>query len=173
MRKSTIILFLMSLFYANAELPEYFTVHEADGTVTSYSISKLDKITFDADASGGIGVYVEGKESADRYPYQGRFGMTFETEKIGVNGDESSIVAVETDDSSLLLTYDPIAEIVSAVSSESVQSLHVYNVSGQAVKAVSSEADRVNISVSDLKQGVYVVRAITDNETQCIKIIKR
>lgn len=173
MRKSTIVLSLMSVFCAHAELPKYFTVHRADGTMTSYTISKLDKIIFDADASGGIGVFVNGKDSADEYPYGGRFGMTFETEKAGIDGDESSIVDVEAGASGLLLTYDSMTEIVSAVSAESILSLQVYSVSGQAVKAESTDDDCVTLSVADLKQGVYVVRAITDKEAQCIKIVKR
>jgi hypothetical protein len=51
--------------------------------------------------------------------------------------------------------------------------IEIYNPSGQTVKKVKSERkDRLQIDLSDLVNGVYIIRIQTDNNEVVRKIIK-
>lgn len=66
---------------------------------------------------------------------------------------------------------NPATELLNIISENEIQNVEVYNIEGQLVKSFSGNVN--NIGVSDLNNGLYLVKIYTENGTATHKFIKK
>ena len=68
---------------------------------------------------------------------------------------------------------NPVSNLLTVETSESINQASVYNSSGQLVKQIrESNGGLLQINVQDLESGMYVLKVETDNNTFVERIVK-
>lgn len=67
---------------------------------------------------------------------------------------------------------NPVSNILNLSDSQEISSVELYNIFGQNVKFLKTSATSVQVDMSDLPSGVYLVRAFSNNQFKVIKVIK-
>lgn len=65
---------------------------------------------------------------------------------------------------------NPVKGLLHVATSQTPRSISVYNTNGQQVLQVSN-TDELNFST--IPSGLYIVKIVTDNNTQTVKVLKR
>lgn len=68
---------------------------------------------------------------------------------------------------------NPIVDVLSVSYSEKIIQIEVFDLLGKRVKVLSTSQDNVQINLSDLASGTYMIQLKTDSKTQFIKVIKK
>ena len=66
---------------------------------------------------------------------------------------------------------NPATDVLNVLSENAIRQVEIYNAQGQLVKA--SDGNVESISISNLTEGLYFVKVITDNGTSTHKIVKK
>ena len=79
----------------------------------------------------------------------------------GISSAEEKPFGIRINSHDLSLQINPDAQI---------QSVSLYNMNGQLIKTISKPAATTNIPISDFKQGIYILKVVTSNESYTNKI---
>lgn len=109
-------------------------------------------------------------------------GVTYYAVIIGTNGCPSLPFAVtvdiflsndEFDKDGLKYYPNPVNDILNIDYVESIKFVEVFDLLGKRVKTLDTNDKNVQIDLSDLASGTYMVQLKTDSKTQFIKVIKK
>ncbi|OIQ21019.1 MAG: hypothetical protein BM557_04460 [Flavobacterium sp. MedPE-SWcel] len=67
---------------------------------------------------------------------------------------------------------NPVNDILNVEFDESITSVIVYNLLGQPVMERITNSDKVQVNMSSLSAGTYIVRAVSGNQTTSFKVLK-
>ena len=67
---------------------------------------------------------------------------------------------------------NPVKDIFEIKSINNINSIEVYTVLGQLVNSISINQKETNLDLSNLKKATYIIKIISDNKTETIRIIK-
>ena len=83
-------------------------------------------------------------------------------------------LAVDENESNSLVVYpNPAKDRLTIESEETIRQCETYGLSGQLVKTLENDSERMEISVEALPAGTYLVKLITDNYTQTRRFVKK
>ncbi|MBP5401045.1 MAG: Omp28-related outer membrane protein [Bacteroidales bacterium] len=85
--------------------------------------------------------------------------------------NDLSVGVSDNNESRTTVYPNPATDVLNVLSENSIQQVEIYNAQGQLVKA--SDGNVESISISNLTEGLYFVKVITDNGTSTHKIIKK
>lgn len=128
-----------------------------------YSLDNLDKLTFDETA---MSVWTN-KGKTD-YAYSNIALVTFRDGLKPVSGVEV-LTATESD---VHISYDREAEMVSVKSEKPLAGLLVCDLQGRVMAQQQVAGTLLQVSLVDIPQGVYIVKAMGAGISKSVKIIK-
>lgn len=128
-----------------------------------YSLDNLDKLTFDDTA---MSVWTN-KGKTD-YAYSNIALVTFRDGVKPVAGIEVLTAA----ESNTRISYDHETQMVSVKSEKPLAGLLVYDLQGRVVAKQQANGTLLRLSLADLPQGVYIVKAVGASIGNSVKIIK-
>lgn len=79
----------------------------------------------------------------------------------------------DLDNNNFVYYPNPVKDILTLRSKEKIESISIYNLSGAVVKSQNTSSKEIKIDFSDLAPGIYVVKIITENKKENIKVVKR
>ena len=127
---------------ALADSYTYLTVSNNDNTEQSYTVSQIEKITFEED---NMVVYLtDGTKASTPLPGLGR--MFFSDKAAG-------IFAVSTSHPTMRMSGGMLT-----ISQEGGAHITLYNIKGSVVKQVTSSDNETTLNLRGLQQGVYIVK---------------
>lgn len=109
-------------------------------------------------------------------------GATYYAVIIGTNGCPSLPFAVNVQvylsndqfvKEDLKYYPNPVVDILRITYSENISNIEVFDLLGKRVKYFETVGDDVQIDLSDLSSGTYMIQLKTDNKQQFIKVIKK
>ncbi|RRJ92441.1 T9SS C-terminal target domain-containing protein [Paenimyroides tangerinum] len=109
-------------------------------------------------------------------------GTTYFAVIIGTNGCPSYPLAVtvdvylsndEFDKEGLKYYPNPVNDVLNIDYVESIRFVEVFDLLGKRVKTLNTNDQNVQIDLSDLASGTYMIQLKTDSKTQFIKVIKK
>jgi|GEM_PF-1292163 len=68
---------------------------------------------------------------------------------------------------------NPVEDIITIESDKFLSKIVIYDISGKIILEVSPQQDKIKLDLSFLSSGIYMAKAITDEEVQTLKIIKK
>lgn len=166
MNKSWLVLFLSLVclpgYSASSEDGDnLFVWTKGAKTAVVYSLDDLDKITFDDTA-----VSIWTNKGKTDYVYGNIELLTFRDRMKPAAGVELLTAA----DAKVHIYYDRESQLVSVESQKPLAGMQVYDLQGRVVARVSKVASRLQLSLAELPQGVYIIKAQGSNKS--VKIIK-
>ncbi|MNK10877.1 Fibronectin type III domain protein [compost metagenome] len=72
-----------------------------------------------------------------------------------------------------ILYPNPVTDMLNIESNNTIDTIEVYNIVGQLVKKQSINSDSATILVSDLSEGIYMVKAFSGKNVGTYKVIKK
>ncbi|MBQ6186669.1 MAG: T9SS type A sorting domain-containing protein [Prevotella sp.] len=130
---------------------------------SSYSLTDLDKITF---SDKGLNLWAS--ESPTEYAYSNFRLITF-SEDTNPTGIEEFYEDKETD---IKIKYDKMSRLVTVESDSNITSVTIYDAHGRLVDSQHGSSHSYKLSLIDVSQGIYIIKASTDNKTVTKKIAK-
>ena len=109
-------------------------------------------------------------------------GMTYYAVIIGTNGCPSLPFAVtvsvylsndEFEKDRLKYYPNPVNDILNVDYVETIKSIEVFDLLGKRVKSVHTNNENVQIDLSELASGTYMIQLRTESKTQFIKVVKK
>ena len=83
-------------------------------------------------------------------------------------------LAVDENESTNLVVYpNPAKDRLTIESEEIIRQCEIYDLTGQLVKTLENDSERMEISIEALPAGTYLVKLITDNYTQTRRFVKK
>lgn len=160
---------LASLLLAGSFMPafgqmnggENLVMHKIDGTVQSYSLDDIDKLTF---TPSELSVWLFNGFST-LSELDGIQKITFGEAVLAV---EKKMAAAE-----VRVTYIPQVECVKVEYSSPVRGIFVYNLQGGMMRQAHPDESPAMISLAGMPTGVYVVSVHTDSGVVTRKMAKR
>jgi hypothetical protein len=134
---------------AQAQASSHLFVHGTNGTVTSFNLDNLQKITFTADNI----VVQPVADSASPFAYNAVQKLTFES-----FGTSIKDLAKPASDR---IYYNPSSESIHLTSDALIGNLAVYNLQGVMLKRINVQSTQAEISLSGLPAGIYIVKTAT------------
>jgi len=84
----------------------------------------------------------------------------------------TKIVAVNTGTMAVIVSPNPVRDVVTITAGNTIQQVNCYTAAGQLVKTVTPALNRCTITIKQLPAGVYVIRVITATGVYNTKIVK-
>lgn len=91
---------------------------------------------------------------------------------IDLNMSNQNVAVSNTSVSKLKMYPNPVEDMLYIQNADMGSSLEIYNIGGQLVKSVNNLDSNTSIDVSELSDGIYVVRAYQDREVKTMKLVK-
>jgi hypothetical protein len=126
----------------------YLCVHKKDATARSFKLSGLRKITFTADNM----VVQPAVDGASLFAFDTVSKLTFERSE--------TRLAPPTVGSPLSIRYDSPSGNVVIRSDKPLGRIEVYSVQGVLVRSVHTSSETVEIALSGLPAGMYIVKTV-------------
>ena len=83
-------------------------------------------------------------------------------------------LAVDENESGSLVVYpNPAKDRLTVESEEVIRQCEIYDITGQLVKTLENDSERMEISVEALPAGTYLVKLVTDSYTQTRRFVKK
>ncbi len=147
---------------------------EGNGTITPFGTLVVDhgsSITFELEPEDGHHVgdlLINGNSVGWHYTYT-LSNIQQDTDvhalfSVGVGVDEL------TGESGMMVYPNPATSLVTIESSYKLQVIELYNISGQLVKSIKAGGNTHSLNVSALEQGVYMIRVVTHESTQVVRL---
>lgn len=128
-----------------------------------YSLDDLDKLTFEDNV---LGIWKNNVKTSYEY---GTISLLTFSERMYPTAIEEVTVATDGD---VQIRYDRSAQQVSAESPRPLSAILVFNLQGRMVTSVKENGSRLQLSLTTLPKGIYVVKAQGAGIGKSIKIIK-
>lgn len=166
MRKIITPFMLLTVLCMSAATPKFLTVRSIGGSAVSYAISDIRKVTFGAEASGGLEIQRRSSSQTAKYAYESLDCLTFDEEQSGVS--ETFVT-----DNFLTVRYCRQSQAVEISASDNIGTVTVYSIGGNTVAVVKPDAETAVVDLSMVSSGVYIVKAVTATSSVTEKIVKR
>ena len=152
-----LIAIVLSTKFFDARAQERFFYVIENGEKTSIKVKDVKKMFF---PEGQFAVQTKTSET-----------FTFDRLKVGIMGFEGEPQSVETtqSESAIRVFPNPVADILTIESNESLGTIRVYDLNGKEVEAIDTQNASWQIDLSGLTSGIYFVK--TKKHAQ--RIIKR
>lgn len=164
MRKTLLIGALCIATNAMSAVPRSIVVHTESGVAT-YSIENIRKLTFGTIQDNQMELHIKNSGTPVVFPY-------IQMQKVSFS-EKSGVADVRETESNVNIAYEAMAQQLRITASESVRNIHVYDIRGNVVAICTPIDNEVNVSLSSLTPGVYVVRVMTASSIVTEKIVKR
>ena len=128
-----------------------------------YSLDDLDKLTFEDNV---LGIWKNNIKTSYEY---GTISLLTFSERMYPTAIEEVTVATDGD---VQIRYDRSAQQVSAESPRPLSAILVFDLQGRMVTSVKENGSRLQLSLTTLPKGIYVVKAQGAGIGKSIKIIK-
>ena len=128
-----------------------------------YSLDDLDKLTFEDNA---LGVWKNNVKTSYEY---GTISLLTFSERMYPTAIEEVTVSTDGD---VQIRYDRAAQLVCAESPRPLWAILVFDLQGRMVTSVKENGSRLQLSLTTLPKGIYVVKAQGAGIGKSIKIIK-
>ena len=79
----------------------------------------------------------------------------------------------ELDANAISIYPNPATSVASVSSEEIIESITILDVNGKVVRTLSGGSTKVNMDISDLNNGVYLIQAHTSTETSISRLVKK
>jgi hypothetical protein len=94
---------------------------------------------------------------------QGTFNLRLSNPSLGTSNFDSSVFEAYP---------NPVTDVLNISYSKNVTGVVIYNMVGQEVLSQNSSSSISKVDMSSLSNGIYLVRATTDNQVKMLKVIK-
>ena len=121
-------------------------------------VNPLSQGSLLADGQSYYGVLIDGN-GCSSYPTKVDVGITLGTNKL--------------DEDHLLYYPNPVHGELTISYKDAIKGVEIYSILGQLVEKQSYESKEVKVDVSRLSSGTYMLRIMTDESSQFIKIVKK
>lgn len=128
-----------------------------------YSLDDLDKLTFEDNA---LGVWKNNVKTSYEY---GTISLLTFSERMYPTAIEEVTVSTDGD---VQIRYDRATQLVCAESPRPLSAILVFDLQGRMVTSVKENGSRLQLSLTTLPKGIYVVKAQGAGIGKSIKIIK-
>lgn len=145
---------------ALAAIPTTMVVHTTSGN-ENYSIADIRKLTF----TNALQITFNNTTNDRTVNYNNLLKVTF--------SELSSINNIKTREPELRINYISSIHSLQVFSDSPITLIQVFDISGCLVASSNTAEAEVNMSLSDLSNGMYIVKAITESSEITKKIIKR
>ena len=154
--KKTLIVLIYSISFSS--IGQNMTLNEISGNSSSYSITNINKITFQ---SGDV--VVETQSATDNFSIGGVRNLVFDQ------------IITETQDltqavQQLSAYPNPCGDVLNISQNTTDARYFIYDLNGSLIQSDNASS---TINVSDLKTGVYFFTLVNKTSTQTLKIIKK
>ncbi|WP_008636239.1 DUF5074 domain-containing protein [Bizionia argentinensis] len=106
-------------------------------------------------------------------PFPTPFGSSgFDLDAVGVINNAKTMSAVDDNMVELKIYPNPASDFFNIKSLNQVVDLEIYDITGKLVKQLNNTSEK-QINISNLKQGVYIVKISSQNKNGLFKLIKQ
>lgn len=95
------------------------------------------------------------------------------TPDMGADEFTGTLAAADVTKASIKLYPNPVVDFVNVNHTSKIDSVEVYNVTGQRVSSEAWNATSGKINMSNLTPGMYIIKLNTGNTAQSVKVIKK
>ncbi|QOW10484.1 T9SS type A sorting domain-containing protein [Kaistella flava (ex Peng et al. 2021)] len=86
---------------------------------------------------------------------------------------ETNLATMNVNKSSLKFFPNPVQDILIITDSKEISSISIFDISGKQVISESAKSGKLELNVSQLKPGMYIVKANSDGVVKTFKFIKK
>lgn len=160
MRKFILSVMMLIAVSAVAEIPTTMVVHTTNGN-ENYSIADICKLTF----TNGFEITFNNTTNNRIFNYNNLLKVTF-SELSGIND-------INPEEPKLRINYIPSTQSLQVFGDYPITLVQVFDIRGGLVASSNTADTEINLSLSDLVNGMYIVKAITEKSVETKKIVKR
>ncbi len=163
-KKKWMIPILLGLGFLPISGQAYLNIKKADGQINSFELSKIRKITLN---DGAVSVLAENNLS--KFSLSDLLLMDFSRRELS-----NSIHEIDQTSNDVLVYPNPVIDRLcfKQLSGQTAIHIEVIDVHGKLVKRVEISGDE-SMDVSDIENGFYICRIVTDNGVLNTKFYKK
>ena len=154
--KITLLVFFLSTLIAHGQ--NKLVIHEKGGSVQSFALSAIKKLTFAEDnmfierkQASTVSIFMDNISYMDFQPY--------------VNISENQIENIS-------IYPNPVTNNLTVKNNETIDYLAIFDLQGKIYLEISPKTETVNIDMSSFAAGIYFLRIVSHNKISTRKVIK-